>query len=127
MKFLASTARFVALAAMAGGMAPHMALAAPFCLTNQVLPPQCIYYDAADCQRDARQQNSACVNNPQEFRLSRGGGQYCVITSSQTSVCAYGDRGTCAQEAARQHGTCVDAPRPGAVGVPDPYSPINGN
>ena len=127
MKFFASTARFSVLTALLGGAWPLAATAAPFCLTNQLLPPQCIYYDAQNCQRDAQHQGSACVNNPAEFRLSAGPGQYCVVTSSQASVCGYADRGTCGQEAARQHGTCVDVPRAGAGGAPAPFSPVNGN
>jgi len=104
------------------------AAAAPFCVQNQVLPPQCIYYDAQQCSLAAQRQGATCSANPAELQLSAGNGAYCVVTSSQASVCAYVDRGTCAREAARQQGTCTDAPpRAGGVGAPDPFSAVNGN
>ena len=37
------------------------ALAAPFCLQNQIIPPQCIYYDANECQHDAMRQGGVCA------------------------------------------------------------------
>ncbi len=104
------------------------AAAAPFCIQSQILPPQCIYYDAQQCSLAAQRQGATCAANPAELKLSAGNGPYCVVTSSQASVCAYADRGTCAREAARQQGTCTDAPsRAGGVGTPDPYSPVNGD
>ena len=119
--------RFVLTVAAASGLLAQTAAAAPFCVTNQAVPPQCIYHDAAICARDARQQGGTCATNPKEFKLAAGAGQYCVITTSQISLCEFADRNTCAQEATRQHGTCIDAPQRRAFGTPDPYSPINGN
>lgn len=124
MNRFAATLRLAALALL---FVPP-ALAAPFCITGQVLPPQCIYYDAQQCERDAGKQGQVCSANPTEVTLSRGAGLYCVVTSGRVSVCAYTDRGTCAREARQQNGICTEAPaRSGGVGAPDPYSPINGN
>ena len=123
MNRFASTLRLAALALL---VVPS-AMAAPFCLTGQVLPPQCIYYDARQCERDAQRQGEVCSANPAEVTLSQGAGLYCVVTSGRVSVCAYTDRGTCAREATQQNGICTGAPaKSGGVGAPDPYSPING-
>ncbi|PPQ27102.1 hypothetical protein CCS01_28645 [Rhodopila globiformis] len=102
-------------------------MAAPFCLTSQVLQPQCIYYDAQLCARDAAQQkNAVCSANPAEMPLSANVGQYCVVTSARSSNCTYADRQTCARAATEQRGTCVIAPTRQSVGAPDPYSAQNG-
>ncbi len=127
MKSLASTASYVALLALAGGMMTHPAAAAPFCIKSQVLPPICIYHDAQDCGRDAQRQGATCAANPKELRLTTGVGQYCVVTSSQISVCGYADRTSCGRDAILGRGTCVDAPQTAPVRTPDPFSSINGN
>ena len=124
MKLFVAALRLVALAIL---FAPA-AEAAPFCLRGQILPPQCIYYDARQCELEAQRQGEVCSANPAEVTLSRGAGLYCVVTSSRVSVCAYTDRGTCARDAMQHNGTCTEAPaRSAGVGAPDPYSPINGN
>ena len=124
MNLFAPTLRLAALAIL---FVPP-ALAAPFCVRGQILPPQCIYYDARDCERDARHQGEVCSANPAEVTLSQGPGLYCVVTSSRVSVCAYTDRTTCAREAMQHNGICSEAPaRSAGVGSPDPYSPVNGN
>ena len=112
--------------ALAYGVAAHPAAAAPFCLTNQVMQPQCIYYDAQECSREAARQNAVCSANPAELPLSPNVGQYCVVTSSRASNCSYADRQTCDRAATQQNGTCVIAPTRQSVGAPDPYSPVNG-
>lgn len=110
-----------------GMLGSQAALAAPFCVTGQALPPQCIYYDAQQCDVAARQQNGACTTNAQALRLRPGNGHFCVVTSAQVSNCNYADRATCARDATTQHGICTDSPPSQAgVGVPDPYSPVNG-
>jgi hypothetical protein len=125
MKHLAS-ACLSAFALLAYGMAIQPAAAAPFCLTSQVVPPQCIYFDASNCEREARRQNAVCSANPRELKLTTGIGQYCVVTTSQISTCTYADRQSCATDAARQQGTCVIAPTRAPMGLPDPYSAVNG-
>lgn len=95
--------------------------AAPFCISNQSVPPQCMYYDAAQCEKEAALQGGVCSANPQRLTLRPGIGQFCVVTSSLISLCVYSDRGSCIAEAARQHGTCVAAPNVAPSRSPDPY------
>ena len=102
------------------------ALAAPFCIQSQALPPQCNYYDASECQNDAIRQGGVCSANPQELTLQSGIGQYCLTTSDGVSLCVYPDRGTCMADAARQHGACVAAPNVAPGRSPDPYSAVGG-
>lgn len=124
MTYISVTTRLAALAMLCS----PPAIAAPFCIQSQVLTPQCIYYDAQQCDLAAQRQGAVCATNPREVKLSPGNGQYCVVTSGQVSVCAYADRATCAKAAALQQGTCADAPaRAGGAGTPDPYSAANGN
>ena len=103
----------------------HCAMAAPFCLTNLSVPPQCMYYDANQCSTEAARQGSWCVPNPSQTQVGTGSGQYCLITSQGASQCVYLDRSTCAAEATRQHGVCYhDEAR--AAGTPDPYASSSG-
>lgn len=102
------------------------ALAAPFCIQSQSLPPQCNYYDAHECQKDAGKQGGVCSVNPQQMTLQPGVGQYCIVTSGGASICEYADRGTCQAEAERQNGACTEAPNVAPVGSPDPYSAVGG-
>jgi len=111
---------------MLSGLQPLRALAAPFCIENQALSPQCMYYDANQCRLDAQRQGAICSANPKEVRLTRGVGQYCVVTSELVSLCVYGDREPCEADARRQNGTCTNAPQIAPVGAPDPYSAIGG-
>lgn len=108
------------------GLLPARALAAPFCIENQALSPQCIYYDASECRQDAQRQGATCSANPQEVRLTPGVGQYCMVTSGLVSLCVYADREPCEADAVRQNGTCTNAPQVAPVGAPDPYSAVGG-
>jgi len=102
------------------------AFAAPYCIQNQSLPPQCNYFDPSQCQRDAARQGGVCSANAQQFTMQRGIGQYCVVTSGGASNCSYVDRGTCNTEAEREQGACMEAPVIAPAKAPDPYSAING-
>ena len=102
-------------------------LAAPFCIRSQVLPPQCLYYDAQQCNKEAARQGAVCSANPAELRLTPGFGRYCVVTSQQVSICQYTDRNICQKEASAHQGTCTEAPAGTGRGAPDPYSPTEGN
>jgi hypothetical protein len=102
------------------------ALAAPFCIENQSMPPQCNYYDASECQNDAARQGGVCSANPQQLNLQSGIGQFCVTTSYGASSCVYPDRGSCMAEAAREHASCTAAPNVAPGKAPDPYSAIGG-
>jgi hypothetical protein len=104
---------------------PGSAMAAPFCLTSQAIPPQCIYYDAGLCQRDAARQGASgeCVVNTKEVRLTPSTGAYCLVTSTVTSQCVYLDYDSCLREANRQQGACASAAAgAGRPGVPDPFA-----
>src|SRR3954463_7207714 len=87
-----------ALAAIAGSATS--ARSAPWCLSNQMIQPQCIYYDVNLCAQEARKQNAQCQPNPRERQLSQAQGQYCVVSPSGAAVCAYADFGTCSSAAA---------------------------
>lgn len=102
------------------------AMAAPFCIQSQSLPPQCNYYDAHECQREATRQGGTCSVNTQQLTLQPGVGQYCVVTSEGVSMCYYADLGTCQAEATRQNGACTEAPNVAPVRTPNPYSPVGG-
>jgi hypothetical protein len=105
--------------------APQIALAAPFCLTSLAISPQCIYYDAHQCQSDSARQGGWCTTNPNETRVGVGSGQYCVVPVQGVALCNFLDRESCAAEATRQHGICYhDEAR--AAGVPDPYAASGG-
>lgn len=102
------------------------ALAAPFCLETQAVPPQCNYFDAHQCQQDAAKQGGVCSVNNQQVTLTPGIGQYCVVTSQGVSQCMYADRGTCADQATRQGGACTEAPNVAPARTPDPYAAVGG-
>lgn len=113
-------------AALFGLLLPFSVLAAPFCIESQALPPQCMYYDAASCQREATRQQAACSVNVKELPLSNNVGQYCMVSSDGASQCFYSDRTTCAAAATRQHGLCTNAPTVAPSAAPDPYAAIGG-
>jgi hypothetical protein len=126
MKHHFQAVRLAALIVSIGVGICQPASAAPFCIQNQVLPPQCMFYDVRQCQREAQHQNAECSANPAELKVSQNQSEYCVVTSSLISVCAYVDRQSCAVAAERQHGTCIQSNnRPARQ--PNPFSPVNGN
>jgi hypothetical protein len=101
--------------------APATAIAAPFCVQNQSIPPQCIYYDAQSCNFEAGKINGFCTVNPQQVTVRSGIGHYCLITSGMVSQCIYPDLSNCQAEAKRQQGACVQDPgRPESPGA-DPF------
>ncbi len=87
---------------------PLPAVAAPFCVYSEALPPQCIYFDAASCAKRATQLGAYCSVNSDEVHASATIGHYCLLTSSLVSSCVYVDRGNCYRDAAQQHGVCVE-------------------
>lgn len=106
----------------AGLVMSGAALAAPFCLQNQGMTPQCIYYDPAICQRDAQKQNAECGVNPRESKPMNGSGQYCLVMSGGISFCEYQDYDSCQAEARRRNAACTGAPTRNPSRPPDPYS-----
>jgi len=115
-----------ACVALVLGMMTSPAPAAPFCLGNQTIPPQCIYYDASQCQADAARQGGVCSANAAQLTLQPGIGQYCVVSSDGASACIYPDRQTCMTEAVREHGACAEAPTIAPGKAPDPYAAVGG-
>jgi hypothetical protein len=125
-------ARRLRLAALLATIPVAAPMAAPFCLQNPGLPPQCIYWDPDSCNREAHRQSTegTCGANPLEVRNLRGSGKYCVVIPGVAPSCIYVDRGTCDQQAARLHAVCSQA-QPGprnvpGVGAPDPYGVAEG-
>jgi hypothetical protein len=106
--------------------AAGQAFAAPFCIESQALPPQCNYYDAAECQSDAARQGGVCSANAHEFTLQPNIGQYCLATSYGAAFCVYPDRASCMAEAVRQHAACTAAPFVATGRSPDPFSSVGG-
>jgi hypothetical protein len=103
---------------------PVPALASPFCVQTQALPPQCMYVDAGSCNARANQLGGTCTVNPAELHVTPGLGHYCLLTSGHVSSCVYADRADCDREAQHQQGVCVQSPsRPESPG-PDPYRDI---
>jgi hypothetical protein len=108
-------------------LAANPAIAAPFCLQTQSVPPQCIYYDAHECQLEANRQGGTCSVSTQEQAMLRPGeGQYCMVTSGGASVCAYPDIQSCDAAARSQNATCVEAPNVAPAKAPNPYSAVGG-
>ena len=56
------------------------------------LPPQCIYFDAASCDKRATQLGAYCSVNGNEVHVSAAIGHYCLLTSSLVSSCIYVDQ-----------------------------------
>lgn len=107
-------------------MGPHVAQAAPFCMSLLGAGPQCIYYDAGQCQRDSAKQGATCITNPEGRVASAatGSGQYCLSLSSGANLCTYYNYESCNADAAKQNGACwFDASK--ATGVPNPYAISN--
>jgi hypothetical protein len=105
-------------------LAPGSALAAPFCVTTEAIPMQCIYVDPQSCNKRATQLNGWCTTNPAEQRKPSGVGAYCVVTAGAIPSCIYADRGNCDAEARHQNGVCIIAPIASETPGADPYRNI---
>jgi hypothetical protein len=116
MKYLRKACAILALSA-------PPALAAPFCVENTGIPPQCLYVDPGQCQSEANRTNGRCVANGESFKVPQGQSAYCVVESGTAISCVYPDQATCRQESARRRGACVAAPSPPALhAAPDPFA-----
>ena len=102
------------------GLAGGVAQAAPFCITSDALPPQCMYVDAQSCQADANRQGGVCVANPAELQTPPGPGNFCVASGAGAMQCVYADRLNCLAEAQRINGACIEA-NATLAGTPDPF------
>lgn len=69
--------------------------AAPFCVTTQGLPPDCIYDDTASCRNRAFQLKGVCTVNTAEITTSYGTEKYCMVDSTRVPQCIYIDRSSC--------------------------------
>jgi hypothetical protein len=100
------------------------AIAAPYCVQTEAIPPQCLYYDATSCNARAKQMAGYCTVNTAELQMPAGIGHFCLLTSGNVSVCLYPDADSCNAEARRQNGVCVAAPARDESPAPDPYRHI---
>jgi hypothetical protein len=98
------------------------AFAAPFCVTVQGLPDQCIYADSTECGKRAAQLGGICTANAQQITTPPGPGSFCLAEGGRVVQCLYADRDTCTADAQRRHGACIPAslPQQGSV---DPFAP----
>jgi hypothetical protein len=109
--------------ALAGLLWSGGAMAAPFCITSEALPPQCIYVDPTLCQRDAQHlRNAECTVNRNEVRVRPGIGHYCMVTADRVSFCNYQNYDSCQADANRHNAACTAAPNPTPNRPPDPYA-----
>jgi hypothetical protein len=113
-------------AALLGLLTPAVGHAAPFCIGSEAVPPQCIYYDADSCRKEAIKTGGICSANAAEIRAGAQFAKYCVITSQQVSLCNYMDRTSCDAAALHYHGACVSSPEATAPGAPDPFAANGG-
>ena len=93
------------------------AVAAPFCVTVQGLPDQCIYVDGAECQKRAQQLGGVCNANAKEISTPPGPGAFCLAAGGHVISCNYADRQSCLNDAMRQHTACIQATAPPSVSV----------
>ena len=103
---------------------PLPAVAAPFCIYSDAVPPQCIYVDAASCSKHATQLGGYCAVNGSEVHIAPPAGHYCVLTSSLVSSCIYVDLANCTRDARQQHGVCLKSTVMPGVPPADPYQDI---
>lgn len=84
------------------------ALAAPFCLIGLGLPPQCIYFDVAQCNKASSPPDIVCIVDPSVTLNMTGGSRYCVVDSFNTAQCLYDDHNACDTAAGRAGAICFD-------------------
>jgi hypothetical protein len=116
-----SLGRSIALLLLA---VPLPAVAAPFCVESEALPPQCIYFDAASCGKRAAQLGATCSVNGNEVHVSAAIGHYCLLTSSLVSSCIYVDQANCNRDAVQQPGVCVRSTSLPESPAADPYHDV---
>ena len=108
-------------------VSPAVGMAAPFCLALPPGTPQCIYYDGAECAREAGRQNAICQVNPREVHLRASRiGDYCLVMPDGYSTCGYADQNSCSRDALLQKGVCSRSAGALPKQVPDAYAPNAG-
>jgi hypothetical protein len=103
---------------------PLPVLGAPYCVQTMALPPQCLYFDPAECNTRANQLGGRCSANLDEVHPQPNIGHYCLLTAGQVSQCIYPDLAVCNAEAQHEGGVCVDAPNPPESPGADPFRNI---
>jgi hypothetical protein len=121
MSAYARMARVAAVVAVAL-LATTPAFAAPFCVTVQGLPDQCIYADSGECGKRANQLGGICTANAQQVTTPPGPGSFCLAEGGRVVQCLYADRDSCTADAQRRHGACIPASTP-PQGSVDPFAP----
>jgi hypothetical protein len=107
------------LLAAAAFACPFALSAAPFCVTIRGVAPQCTYYDAGECRKQAGALQAVCTLNDNEPIMRIGTATYCVVDSSRSALCQYLDRSSCNEDAQRSGSVCIDNTKQGIQ--PDPY------
>lgn len=99
---------------------------APWCVSTQALPPQCIFYDPRQCQLVAGQQGGVCLPNGNVETVRSELGQYCLVVAGARPACNYVDQNTCNRDATQQGGACVLASEAAGPNLaPNPYYQVN--
>jgi hypothetical protein len=102
--------------------------AAPWCVTNQNFPPQCLYYDPHECQVRAGQLGGVCVGNPETTPVRAGLGQYCLVVAGARPACDYVDEDQCNAQAAQLKGACILASEASGPNLaPNPFRQVTPN
>lgn len=73
----------------------QQAIAAPFCVTTQGVPPDCIYEDTTSCRSRATQLKGVCTVNTNEITSAYGTEKFCMVDSTRVPQCIYTDRSSC--------------------------------
>ena len=98
---------------------------APWCVSTQALPPQCMFYDPRQCQLVAGQQGGVCLPNSNVQAVRSAQGQYCLVIAGAAPACHYVDEGQCDTVARQQGGACVlSSEATGPNLAPNPYHQI---
>lgn len=97
------------------------AFAAPYCVSVQGLPDQCMYVDGQECQKRAVQLGGVCKSNPADIVAQSGPGQFCLVIGGQSTLCIFPDRNSCQAEASRRNTACVQTAPPPQEAV-DPFA-----
>ena len=106
---ITSLKSFARLAAVCVSVAVQTAQAAPFCVDVIGIPPSCLYYDSADCDKRASQLGGRCIANAAEFQRLAGPGRFCLVESSKAALCVYADDASCEADAHQAHAACLDS------------------
>ena len=113
---------WLGLGMVAATMFAGPAGAAPYCVAQQGIPNQCLFFDPGECKLRAQQLGGSCAANTAELPVASASPTfpYCV-TGPGYSACKFADRGACEAEAARMGVACVEGTAIATGAPPDPY------